>query len=137
MKTCLKLSYFELGMPTWYKREMYTPHEILTFTYGMELKLELLLGDYIWHQHFITCLIFIVRTRNRVEVKPLEVNLKKSPINFIGYESFQVQVLTLYHIRRLNKRKGPIVSMWNLVSKLWVILRNCNLIMRRNFLFKS
>ena len=35
---CLKL-----GINAWFKGGMYTPHEILTSTFGMELKLELVL----------------------------------------------------------------------------------------------
>ena len=39
----LNPSYSELCIRTWFKDGMYTPHEILTSTYGMELKLELVL----------------------------------------------------------------------------------------------
>ena len=39
------------------------------------------------------------------------------------------------HVRKLKKRKRPIFYMWNLVSKLWVVVRNCNLIILRYFTF--
>ena len=52
------------------------------------------------------------------------IKLKTSPINFTGHECSASY--NLYHVVKLNKRKGPIFSIWNLVSKVWVVWRNWN-----------
>ena len=36
-----------------------------------------------------------------------------------------------------TQKKGTIFSVWNLVSKLWVVLRNENLIVRKYFIFQT
>ena len=131
-ESCLNPSYFKFWIHIWFKGGMYPPHEILTSTYRMELKLELVLeslieGDDRWHQHFNH-----VSNMQCTDHKPLWDKVtwsswRRHLSTSIGHE--------VYHVRKLSKRKGSSFSMYNLVSKLWVVLRNFNLIMRRYFIF--
>ena len=53
------------------KGGMYTPNEILTSAYGMELKFKTVIildRSYRWHKHFVKRVTCNTRTRNRFEI---------------------------------------------------------------------
>ena len=65
-----------------------------------------------------------VQTENRFEIKSHE-QVEDVPYQLHrpwGIPSASYNFIPCQKV----KQKGPIFSLWNLVSKLWVILRNCN-----------
>ena len=118
-------SSFELCIHTCFEGGC-IPNKILTSTYRTEFYDDI--------NTLIACLICNVRTRNRFEIKSRNL-VEDVTYQLNGSWGIPSVSYNFTPCQEVEKRKGQFFSMWNLVSKLWAVWRNCNLIMHNYFIF--
>ena len=82
----------------------------------------------------VTFLMCNIRSRNGYKKK---LRVQVDEINNQRYQTKGIPSVSFSFIpyQEVKKWKGLIFSIWNLVSKLWLVLRTCSLLMRREFTF--